>query len=115
MLSSMRLVVHLLRLTNQTHRLTAHAGALPRVLPASLEKVFLGDQRANTNTFIGGIPPEWGAITNLKTLKLVACGLDGTMAEWPRSFSCSKCQNYFYQILTAQGNCRSQSYEGRRN
>ena len=25
----------------------------------------------------GGIPPEWGALTNLKDLKMANCGLDG--------------------------------------
>ena len=34
----------------------------------------------NTNSphkFTGGIPSEWGALTNLKELKMAYCGLDG--------------------------------------
>ena len=27
--------------------------------------------------FTGGIPAEWSSMTNLKQLKMVACGLDG--------------------------------------
>ena len=30
-----------------------------------------------SHQFTGGIPSEWGALTNLKELKMVACGLDG--------------------------------------
>ena len=29
--------------------------------------------------FSGGIPSEWGALTNLKELKMVYCGLDGKL------------------------------------
>ena len=53
------------------------AGELPKQLPVSLEVLNLGDAGANTNKFTGGIPSEWGALTNLKELKMVACGLDG--------------------------------------
>ena len=54
-----------------------YAGPLPKVLPISLEVFNLGDGLRNTNKFTGGIPSEWGALTNLKELKIVACGLDG--------------------------------------
>ena len=59
--------------------LTLHllAGELPKQLPTSLEVLTLGEYSYNTNKFTGGIPPEWGALTNLKSLKIVACGLDG--------------------------------------
>ena len=50
---------------------------MPKVLPVSLEVFNLGDHWRNTNMFTGGIPPEWGALTNLKELKMVACDLDG--------------------------------------
>ena len=53
------------------------AGELPKQLPVSLEVLNLGDRFTNTNTFTGGMPSEWGALTNLKELKMVACGLDG--------------------------------------
>ena len=54
-----------------------YTGPLPKVLPISLEVFNLGDKLGNTNKFTGGIPFEWGALTNLKELKMVACGLDG--------------------------------------
>ena len=31
--------------------------------------------------FTGGIPPEWGALTNLKQLKVARCGLDGAFGS----------------------------------
>ena len=52
-------------------------GELPKELPVSLEVLNFGDQNNNTNKFTGGIPSEWGALTNLKELKMIACGLDG--------------------------------------
>lgn len=52
-------------------------GALPRVLPSSLELLSLGDSSSNSNALTGGIPDAWGAFTRLKTLKLVSCKLDG--------------------------------------
>ena len=54
-----------------------YAGPLPKVLPISLEVFNLGDGFRNTNKFTGGIPSEWGALTNLKELKMAFCGLDG--------------------------------------
>ena len=53
------------------------------MLPTSLEVLNLaGDDptywaTGNSHEFTGGIPPEWGALTNLKELKMAHCGLDG--------------------------------------
>ena len=49
------------------------------MMPPSLEILNLGDHSFNKNKFTGGIPAEWGSLTNLKELKMTACGLDG---EW---------------------------------
>ena len=61
--------------------LTLHccfAGELPKELPVvSLEVLNFGDSIYNTNKFTGGVPSEWGALTNLRKLKMVACGLNG--------------------------------------
>ena len=46
-------------------------------MPVSLEILNLGDHPSNNNKFTGSLPPEWGSMTNLKELKMVACGLDG--------------------------------------
>ena len=46
-------------------------------MPPSLEVLNLGDDSSNTNKFTGGIPTEWGSLTNLKMLSMVHCGLDG--------------------------------------
>jgi hypothetical protein len=51
---------------------------LPKKLPVSLEVLNFGEPgQSNNNTFTGGIPSEWGALTNLKELKMVECGLEG--------------------------------------
>ena len=50
---------------------------MPKQLPVSLEVLNLGEPGRNTNKFTGGIPSEWGALTNLKELRMVKCGLDG--------------------------------------
>ena len=53
---------------------------MPKVLPASLEVLDLsGSDGVNDppHTFTGGILSEWGALTNLKELKMACCGLDG--------------------------------------
>ena len=56
-------------------------GPLPNVLPTSLEVLDLagGDPSKGgiPHEFTGGIPPEWGALANLKELKMAFCGLDG--------------------------------------
>ncbi len=41
-------------------------------MPVSLE-----DLDMSGNTFTGGIPAEWGSLTNLKKLTMDYCGLDG--------------------------------------
>ena len=46
-------------------------------MPPSLEVLILGVNEYNNNKFTGGIPAEWGSLTKLKELKMVACGLDG--------------------------------------
>ena len=47
-------------------------------MPLSLEVLILGmDMYNNDNKFTGGIPTEWGSLTNLKELKMVKCELDG--------------------------------------
>ena len=46
-------------------------------MPPSLEVLNLGDDIFNKNKFTGGIPTEWGSLTNLKQLSMAYCGLDG--------------------------------------
>ena len=48
-------------------------GPLPKVMPVSLEILDLYEG----GKFTGGIPAEWGSMTNLKRLSLYSCGLDG--------------------------------------
>ena len=50
---------------------------MPKVLPTSLEMLDVSGTYDNPHKFTGGIPSEWGALTNLKSLKMAACGLDG--------------------------------------
>ena len=50
-------------------------------MPPSLEILNLGEYIDNTNKFTGGIPAEWGSLTSLKELKMVACGLDGALCR----------------------------------
>ena len=60
-------------------------GPLPKQLPVSLEVLDLGGGEDDTpfggrdkrHKFTGRIPSEWGALTNLKELKMAFCGLDG--------------------------------------
>ena len=63
----------------------AITGPLPKVLPTSLEILDISGGRdmrhSKTHKFTGGIPPEWGALTNLKQLKLARCGLDGAFGN----------------------------------
>ena len=49
---------------------------LPRLLPSSLELLVLAD-----NDFTGGIPSEWGALTNLEELDLARNALGGRLPE----------------------------------
>ena len=48
-------------------------------MPVSLEKLDLSGRYGNShkNLFTGGIPAEWGLMTNLKELRMANCGLDG--------------------------------------
>ena len=55
----------------------ACTGPLPKMMPPSLEVLNLGDTFHNNNKFTGGIPAEWGSLTNLKELSMQHCGLDG--------------------------------------
>ena len=59
---------------------------MPKVLPTSLEILDIsgGDNYVDGrdhHKFTGGIPPEWGALTNLKQLKMARCGLDGAFGS----------------------------------
>ena len=54
-----------------------YAGPLPKVLPISLEVLDVSGVFGNPHKFTGGVPSEWGALTNLKELKMILCGLDG--------------------------------------
>ena len=67
-------------------------------MPPSLEILNLGAYSDNTNKFTGGIPAEWGSLTNLKELKLVACGLDG---------ACRVCSDIHERHLQ-KGKCRGE-------
>ena len=58
------------------------------MLPTSLEVLDVGgmyyDSHVNGSVynphkFTGGIPSEWGTLTNLKELKMANCGLDGKL------------------------------------
>ena len=60
------------------------------MLPSSLLSIDVsgGDHwRTPHNLFTGGIPPEWGTLTNLKMLKMARCGLDGAYGS-TRTVSC---------------------------
>ena len=50
-------------------------------MPPSLEELNLsgGDPSWGRipHKFTGGIPSEWGSLTNLKSLNMCHCGLDG--------------------------------------
>ena len=62
------------------------AGQLPKHLPLSLETLQLGPDNSyweNNNKFDGGIPAEWGGLTNLKKLNVMKCGLDGKPLSTP--------------------------------
>ena len=50
------------------------------MLPTSLEVLDVsGLSDYNPHKFTGGTPSEWGALTNLKELKMAYCGLDGKL------------------------------------
>ena len=57
-------------------------------MPLSLEKLDLSGSVHDRHKFTGGIPTEWGSLTNLKELKMAGCGLSGgwfTRALSPRN------------------------------
>ena len=46
-------------------------------MPPSLEELILDGGYDTPHKFTGGIPSEWGSLTNLKSLDMRNCGLDG--------------------------------------
>ena len=46
-------------------------------MPPSLERLDLSGHEFAAHKFTGGIPTEWGSLTNLKQLSMAYCGLDG--------------------------------------
>ena len=46
-------------------------------MPPSLEKLNLSGRYGDPNKFTGGIPTEWGSLTNLKQLSMACCDLSG--------------------------------------
>ena len=52
---------------------------MPKGLPVSLEVLNLSGAPylLDAHKFTGGIPSEWGALTNLRTLEMANCSLDG--------------------------------------
>ena len=46
-------------------------------MPPSLEKLDLSGSYHDRHKFTGGIPTEWGSLTNLKELNVARCGLSG--------------------------------------
>ena len=81
------------------------AGPLPKVLPTSLEVLDVSGGVYSPHKFTGGIPSEWGTLTNLKELKLAYCGLDGK----PLSTRTELFQNtrLFYSSLHRPYPCRA--------
>ena len=55
------------------------------MLPTSLEILDISGGYSvygrDHHKFTGGIPPEWGAFTNLKQLNMARCGLDGAFGS----------------------------------
>ena len=56
------------------------------MLPTSLKILDISggniyDDGRDHHKFTGGIPPEWGALKNLKQLKMARCGLDGAFGS----------------------------------
>ena len=48
------------------------------MMPPSLKELNLfGGYGSDSHKFTGGIPSEWGSLTNLKSLNMQYCGLDG--------------------------------------
>ena len=55
----------------------AFTGPLPKMMPPLLVVLELSGGMFNPHKFTGGIPAEWGSLTNLKNLNMSYCGLDG--------------------------------------
>ena len=55
------------------------SGELPKELPVSLEVLDVSGAPWGPHKFTGGIPSEWGTLTNLKELKMAYCGLGGKL------------------------------------
>ena len=51
------------------------------MLPTSLEVLDISGGARDRHKFTGGIPPEWGALANLKQLNMARCGLDGVFGS----------------------------------
>ena len=85
-----------------TDILSSFTGELPKQLPVSLVVLNLGDSFGNTNKFTGGIPPEWGALTNLKELKMAYCGLDGEICMSQHTCVCA----FTFKLTAFSLSCR---------
>ena len=53
------------------------------MLPTSLEVLDVSGVEYEPHKFTGGIPSEWGALANLKELKMHNCSLDGKSLSTP--------------------------------
>jgi len=78
-------------------------------LPSNIGE--LGDDWQNTNKFAGGIPSEWGALANLKELKMVACGLDGKLLSTRSERLHSLLIITFLSRMLAQGARKARQFE----
>ena len=78
------------------------AGELPKHFPLSLETLQFGPDEAwhgNSNKFEGGIPAEWGSLTNLKKLNVMKCGLDGKPLSIRTEYLCFVLIFFDFQVL----------------
>ena len=57
-------------------------------MPPSLEELDLSGDYGTRHKFTGGIPSEWGSLTNLKKLSMAYCSLDG--AAHPADRACKR-------------------------
>ena len=77
-------------------------------MPPSLEKLDLsgggGLCIGEPHKFTGGIPTEWGSLTNLKEVNMGQCGLDGKLVSVPFN------KATFEMRSRAQGCCLSRSF-----